>query len=608
MDESYFLAGTLKFLAGDFFLTEYRFDKPFLTWAHLVPGILLFGKTPLGFHFSSLVFLFLAVKTWTQLFLSIFRTGDSEKETRLLFQSVVVFFTVLGFACTPLFVTYGAGSFADSALLFFLGKSLIPLLTRTKEDSKQSADTRKDWQKAWFWFACALCIKQTAVLYGPIYFFLWIKTLNSQQKSPAGFVAALKEVILFALKSGKVIYLIALFYMLSGPVKLAPLDMFWQARPDASSSGGILARLGEIADSLSLSVSIGLSMSSLLAILALVSQYRLSKKQESGKYSFQINLALAVALGLHFLALVFGGKYFDRYLLILLPQFFLTLSAIFSSSSIKTRLAGNILTLGLAILTCLSLSSDSWQKKLPSREWGQALYRIAEEYQEGSAVYANQLIWYTRPFATINPVRIICREERCLNDQFTGQKTPPRVPFFNNKPMESPIPTVFNYKTATLRMEEIKSVETSWSLSKLQGMLRLGQFKLAAITKNEDTYSFQFAYKKRCLPYLSTKNSQGDCLALLRITGQFVLTEGRLAVKDYGPGRTILGFRLNKVQILKGDQLLLDVSGLIPNLYKSYLQNIGPIDYSETGLLEIKNAQLSESGDKLTLDLIRTTF
>jgi hypothetical protein len=107
MDEGYYLGATHSILRGDLLLHGYGFDKPFLLPFWPIPGIILLGETPLGFHFVPLM-CYLA--SFCGFFLIL------QKLSLSFFRNLA--FSMMVFSI-PIMQQHGISNFCEAYLIFF---------------------------------------------------------------------------------------------------------------------------------------------------------------------------------------------------------------------------------------------------------------------------------------------------------------------------------------------------------------------------------------------------------------------------------------------------------------------------------------------------------
>ncbi len=198
VDESLYVGAALKVLSGDLFLRDYWFDKPFMQFFWIIPGILFMGNNIIGFSFSGII-----ASVWAHIKLS-----KIIEQKRTLFSILIA----LLFISNPFHIKYFSSAMAEP----FLFISFTFIVTHYFQFLR--TQNKKFLRYSYIWFALSFCVKQSTFMWAPIYAIVFLLPQLSFKH--------IKNEILFFLKSTRWIWFIAFIYQASNTSKFAAITWF----------------------------------------------------------------------------------------------------------------------------------------------------------------------------------------------------------------------------------------------------------------------------------------------------------------------------------------------------------------------------------------------
>ena len=638
MDESYYFGAALHFLRGDIFLNNYSFDKPFLNFMALVPGILIAGRNAFGSHFSGFCFFLVAFVLCTQLCLriakSIQTTQIADFKGRVpgvwqpLFTATIVFLVTCLF-CSPVFIAYGPGAFAEPFLLVAL-LAMFHALWNTSQDLNSPR-----FKRGIFFFCIAICIKPTALLWSPV---LLMSAFRRSDSAIASKGITLKHLLsdCFAtarsiLHTGRWLFALALFYMLTGPQKLIPFKLVIEGFLGGKTSGSGSAfgrspvdRLSMVSDFVNHSLFPASHSSA--ALLMLMMAVAASTTLVWTKRNKELMLLVA-PFWIHFFALILTrGGLFDRYLFILVPQwlflivaFLAVVPSLWASKKPQKRTllfwtvpfivgAASFGFVAVSFLQLTSVVDQRWKAALPTPAWGRLFDQLAHELPRGSVVHHHNLKWYLEPATAQAAFRLSCLEMSCMQKERIGRAANFVQFIVKGSPEKDPSGQVLLMSKSIHSKSDVEQGDTAQSSASaivrqvaetaalspdtFQQALRFkGRWKLEGfgMNVNEGRVTLSVSHSVACavtraLSFLDTFHKT-ECKIELTASGLLTLTSGYLAEQTLGPqeqssNRWLLGWRLDSFRngnltSAHQDSFLLD---LVPQLYKSYTLPLSPIE------------------------------
>lgn len=208
LDEAYYLGASVKILAGDLFLTNHIFDKPIFQALWPIPGILMGGQNLLGFRLSAIIASLISFVAMRKLI-----PASSMLKSLCLLAAILFFFS------NPFVLPYLGSSMGEPFLLIsfiFFMKNYIQTFFQGFE---------KNEQRMYIWYAIALCTKQSALMWAPVFLPLFIFKL---QQNGFDYRRLIKDIF----KNSKWVFIITLAYQLLNERKFAAIRWFHHLRED----------------------------------------------------------------------------------------------------------------------------------------------------------------------------------------------------------------------------------------------------------------------------------------------------------------------------------------------------------------------------------------
>lgn len=339
-DESLYIAAGLSILSGDLFLKYFWFDKPIFQALWAIPGILVLGKTLLGFKLSAL----------TATLITLIKTNSIHPNLpkAILILIAGVYFT------SPYNISYFSSNMGEPFLaLFFINFVRNCFLSIEKSEEKYT-------HKAYFWFVLALCTKQSAIMWSPMFLiFVFQRDLRLNT-----FYKVVKDFII----STKWIWIITLFFQITYKRKFASIIWFSHLSKDKVKIGFFehLAYWSKTFIDIQRSHFIGITLILFFLIYCFLI-FRKLKGINLKSHLIDINdpkidlYFIILPLVLHFLGLsLSNAAHFDRYIFIFNVQFILVfIRLIYLYRNIFTYTTASILSF-IFISINLNLSQNTY--------------------------------------------------------------------------------------------------------------------------------------------------------------------------------------------------------------------------------------------------------
>ena len=367
MDEGYYLGATHAVLKGDFFLRHYAFDKPFLVAFWPIAGILILGENPLGFKLVSLI-----------LYLSSFVlfTGLLQKVAKGWIRN---YFLSLALFLLPLMQRYGVSNYCEPYLIF----SLIVMVRALADESADLNRTTK--VRIMNGFFMGALTKYSMVLWSPMIAMSWfVRTPFSWR----GFGTKLFDF----LKSGRYWIGAAFLFSLTNATKFASISWFSTFSTDVQAKSTLIERIGVWTRMLWNSFEV--PVFSALAIVLFLFGFAIAIQKKQRRNLLLFWCPVVIHLGL----IIFSGaRFYDRYLVIVLPVFFICLSLALKELEIRTQKV----SLAWSLLPMVGAGYGFTQPKTHiggDPELGRLIYVAKREVDRSSGFLFNQFGWNTAAF------------------------------------------------------------------------------------------------------------------------------------------------------------------------------------------------------------------
>lgn len=403
MDEGYFIGAALRFLDGNVLLSGYTFDYPLILVVTQALGILIGGKTHIGFRLINVV-LFLGC--YLQFVRILRREGRRES---FWFESLIQAFA-LGLFSQEFMVYIGFSAFSESIVLFF---SMSLFLEWQRARSGQIR-----WQAISYLLPLSLFTKYSAV-------FWCIGGIGVLKASGLGWKTLIQNVLrrtwwlwllcfVFVLKTGG----FRSFQTAFSPFQQTPaVNISWTQRVAefwTHSLGGTWAFAGVMA------------MLALGSIVYYARQWRvwrgvstLSLKQYHDLFLILVPVMVQTLI----LATIQTNRFHERYLFLYLPQIVILIVFLLREIDVLSE-AKSVIAKSLALIFAVAyllsgLRSNPWaqvtQWRLPS-DWGRAFYSLATVIPEGTTVfYPPSYNWEMRPWMALSQKNYVgCEGSECL--------------------------------------------------------------------------------------------------------------------------------------------------------------------------------------------------
>ena len=402
MDEGYYMGATHSILKGDLLLHKYAFDKPFLLAWMPLPGILLFGENPIGFHVMPLLFSLVGVVLF-------FLALQGATLARTLIQTVLNGGFSLFLFTLPALRSLEVSNFCEPYLLFF-GSLILYGLTNKKSRFQDSTLARI--------FICGLFVKFSFALWAPVLGFA--DFVVGKRTWPTGFREWVRTLVVETvrwLKLGKVFLIIGLIITAWNAVPFSAILWFsGMSGVGVPRFDGVFAPLLNLGDRTIQWVSIlvsslGVPFSSFAGTLILMfASINLYRRGLSG----WLLLAL-ISAAVHFFAYpITGVQLLSRYIVQFLPLFVFTLALI--ASRVGVLRLGVLALLGTFCF--LNLREPAGAIGGDER-LGREAYVLREDLDRSRTVLSNGNLWVTEAFHD-QLINSGCLSRACFDDFHSG--------------------------------------------------------------------------------------------------------------------------------------------------------------------------------------------
>ncbi len=396
VDEGLYIGAATRVLGGDLLLQNYWFDKPFMQFYWIIPGILLLGYNVLGFSMSGIL---CSVLSFVKL-PNTFRLAKND------FSSIIL---ALLFFSNPFHISYFTSSMAEPFMLLCLLNFLIYYFEflKTKE--------RKILKKSYIWFTLGFCVKQSALMYSPVLLGLFLSNKLTVKK--------IKTELIFFFSSTKYLWLIAFLYQISNKKKFAAITWFSKlTRPKQSYT--FLEHFGYWSKEFFLT-----QRSNLLAvfIIFLLVFYiyqtlrKLKKDSFSLKHPFfekfndpKVDLFVFILpLFLHFIGISLSNvKHIDRYMFLFNLQVFITLLRFITTITPKQKKIVTFVGFFILIFNIKNFKGEELDENYTK---GKSLLEAKSLIHEPSIVHT-RLKWQFYP-NNLDVFLDSCLKEECLKEK-----------------------------------------------------------------------------------------------------------------------------------------------------------------------------------------------
>jgi hypothetical protein len=377
MDEGYYLGATQAVMNGDWLLHHYAFDKSAFLAYLPIPGIILLGETPLGFHFVSWVLYLVSFFFCKKIFEII-----SGSWFLSLMASVAVFLL-------PIFLTYGVSNFCEPYIFFF---SFWLVYELVKSEQKKIFNLSKV-SKIFF---AAVFVKYSFILWAPVMFF-YVWTKDHRPKLTFDYIK--KNAIEFILYSKWIIGLAIVFAVTNA----SPFASILWAKYLTTTNVGV-SKIELIVDWLKSAYQLSPKGWVFFGVVlsfgfGLWTTYR-RRSHSSYFYIFSISIFLHL-LGVFASNAPVNG----RYLLQILPLFFVVV--LVGSAQFKW------LASGFALVVAIAFAQIDPGSVAGAPTQGHAQYIIKKELNRAEVILHDDQLWVTAPFRS-QLVSSGCVTKECL--------------------------------------------------------------------------------------------------------------------------------------------------------------------------------------------------
>ena len=432
MDEGYYLGAALRILKGDLFLTGYAFDKIPLAPYLMIPGILIAGENPLGFHLSGLI------ASWVG-FLS--ALGLITRLCRSWLATLVAQFFYLLLNLLPFMVFQHGSSLTDPFLLMFL---LLFLSAAQRCLSDANEITRRRYENhAYHFFSLALATKFQALMWLPCLLGFWFLRFGVAEKKAwlgTSFLRLWKVLRWYAA--------LALVFMLTSPTKFAPISWFSHLfRKETKSTDNSLLSIfwtrsfewlqtAQTVLGASWVSWIFVSLAIFISVRLMVRAKRSGLKRKELTSDMILTGLVVIPFWCYAGGLVLSGAtVFSRYLYCLTPLFVLLLIAGFPGRErvfrpSRWKFYERIAYMGLLGIGAYGLLSEAGSlpkqkafmisETLPP-ETGRLFFKIRDQLPRGSWIHNESRLWWLHPFTLAANLRPSCMEDRCCQEAQIGR-------------------------------------------------------------------------------------------------------------------------------------------------------------------------------------------
>jgi hypothetical protein len=382
MDEGYYLGATHQVLNGDLFLRNYSFDKPFLLALWPLPGVLLFGENPFGFHF-------IPTLGFIGAFVLFYKTA-----TTLGSKRVSAFFLSLLLFSLPSLQSLSISNFCEPYILFLT--TLILYLVVKKAPLRWISNV----------FFLGFFTKYSFLSVLP--FVLASSALNAGEISLRWIFRYAKEFIL----AGKYLLFLGLIYLFLNQVPFKSITWFSVFSTYSTNAPSLSTRF---VNWFSLFGEQFTSKPLWLTLLLAIFVGTVASMMKSEKRSYSSLSLLWIAILPAFLILpISAAPLLGRYLLIVLILFFLLLAHLIGRS--------NVITISIAFCGLLALYPVKRSPIDSNIVSARNAYEIRNELNRNNVILQDDSLWVTSLFRD----RVIssgCTSKKCSDEFQKGTKS-----------------------------------------------------------------------------------------------------------------------------------------------------------------------------------------
>jgi len=563
MDESYYLGAALKVLNNDFFLTTYKFDKPFLISWLLSPGILMFGENYLGFRIPGLLFtlgcIFYIYKILKQV----------NSNTIFILPIISTLFI------SPFYLEHTISAYTEPFLLFFL----LGMLNYSLKFYKLGVN--KDLHKSYLFFFLATFTKFSSIMWGPILLFTYL----AKKKSPYKIKNIVSEAKLF-LYCGLPIIIPGLLYLITNKKKLSPVTWLFinlfvnNGDTDANKISSLFRFEFWIS---ALGKTLGNSSIIITLIVVFASIYLIIKKKSVNTTMFGF-LFLSPMVMHYFGLIASGAPLFTRYYFIFIPQILFVVIFFPTESLLRDKYS---IPLKMAILSIMLIPNiASFLPEIKSTS-SRTYSMISEELLDETLVLHNKAnVWETRPFLQKNYLQFYCFDKPCQEEAQIGRNNISNQFLLTRDNKNEPL----LLKSLNDRKKHIKDLtieNIDKEIFKFLKTLRLrkSRYEISYQIKSETNYDLHNTFHElNGLPIsinlVRKKSNKGLIKKLvgekskIQINGRLVIANGP-RVQHYWGDINALGIRIESLRLSGIDYNFVD---LAPVIWKGYFIPFIPVD------------------------------
>lgn len=465
VDEGLYIGAAVQVLKGDILLANYWFDKPFMQFLWIIPGIIFLGANTLGFCFSAIMASVYSLRLFPKCL------PNSSSLSGILI--------ALLFFANPFHLSFMASSMAEPFLLLSILLSIHYLF---KFFNSQNP---KDRFYSAIWFALGFCTKQSIFMILPMY----IALLVPKDYRFKDIITSLKSFLWDA----KLVWIIALFYQISNEKKLAAITWFSKlAKPRVSHSFAehiiywskqfYLTQRSHLLAWIIIILVIGYAIYILKKIKTTNFQIKKIKSwrpEDLGDIKLDL-MVFMVPLLLHWIGLsLSNAKHAERYMFIFNIQLYLMLIRIFFLTPKKGQF---IATPILSIILLIKVFNYQWEELDPSRKKGETLFKSQYIIPQDSIVHT-RLKWQIYPFEN-NYFLESCQDEDCIDQKGRGlQSQQYQYLIEKSEPFNMTHILPKNYKRLERQEQKIKS--NIWKRFKKRIRLN-NDFKIESVERTQE--------------------------------------------------------------------------------------------------------------------------
>ncbi len=372
-DEGYYLGATQSILSGDFLMAHYAFDKPFLLGFWPIPGIFALGPSPIGYHLTALVCFLFAFVSYQKIL---------ELFSKNIFKNFL--FALMTFAL-PLIQEHGVSLFCEPYMLLFT--TLLILAILKSESSKKIANL----------FLVSFFTKYSMALWAPLVFGFALQK-NRDLIRPRAFFQWIVQFI----KNGKLLFILWFVFSISNAAKFGSVAWLSLLVHDNAQKAALAERLKTWVEILY--HALPHPAFSLLGIFIFFSGgwFVFQRSKNSSVKNLDTLQIIWFAVLIHFLAFAFSGaRFYDRYLVLFIPVYFLSIFIILqkwvNAFPRLSQIAEVSVTLVffVGVIYELNLPKYSLSGK---PELGRKLYVVRDELNRREAILQTNVTWKSAAF------------------------------------------------------------------------------------------------------------------------------------------------------------------------------------------------------------------